>query len=304
MASTGLSAKLKQVRAVFDLNKVLAIQSDDQYVQRYYQKNKLAYSLLHTRSDKIYMGISRDGIYKEDDLLEAARTVQSYITPPKTRHILELASGRGATSAYLAEKYPAVKFLGIELSPGQFGFARKKARVITNYQPSLGNYHDLSRYATGSIDIVFVIEALCYSHDKAVVIAEVKRVLKKGGVFIILDGYTAQSRARMTEEELLAVRLTEKGMAVDEFADYPSLLRAAKKLGFDLESSEDVSQFIMPTLRRFESLAGHYFRRPWRAKTISWVFSPELTYNAISGLLMPDLIERCLASYYITVLKK
>ena len=82
-AASDLKHKLTQIEKVFDLNEVLALQPDKVYIQKYYKANKLAYSLFHTYSDKIYMGISRDGVYKEDDLLEAARTVARYLTPPQ-----------------------------------------------------------------------------------------------------------------------------------------------------------------------------------------------------------------------------
>lgn len=297
-----LKDKLAAIERVFKIDEVLSLKLDKSYIQKYYQANKLAYSLLHTRTDKMYMGVSRDGIYKEDDLLEAARTVERYIKPLKANRVLELATGRGATSAYLARKYPEIEFEGIELSPGQLGFAQKKAKKLKNYRPVQGDYHDLSTYADDSIDIVFVIEALCYSGDKAQVLSEVKRVLKKNSVFIILDGYVKKPRTEMTKDQQLAIRLTETGMAVKNFEDYPSLLNKAEKLGFTVKSSEDASMFIMPTLRRFESLAVHFFNRPGTAKVITKIFSKEFAYNAVSGLLMPDLIEQGLACYYITVL--
>ena len=134
-------------------------------------------------------------------------------------------------------------------------------------------------------------------------LAEVKRVLKPGGVFIILDGYIKKGRAAMTSDELLAVRLSEIGMAVREFEEYPSLLSKAKKLGFSVASSEDVSKFILPTMRRFERLAIGFFRHPHLAKLITKLFSKEFAYNAISGLLMYNLVGDDVASYYITVLK-
>ncbi len=108
----------------------------------------------------------------------------------------------------------------------------------------------------------------------------------------------------MTQEELTAMRLTEIGMAVSKFEDYASLLSYAKKLGLSVKSSEDVSLHIMPTLRRFERLAKLFFEYPKLAKLTTRIFSREFTYNAVSGLLMPSLIENNLASYYITVLEK
>jgi ubiquinone/menaquinone biosynthesis C-methylase UbiE len=303
-AKDSLRFKLDLLQKVFNTKSILSIQPDKNYIQKYYKANKLAYSLFHTYSDQVHMGVSRDGVYKENDLLEGARIVEIYIPKLKTRNILELASGRGATAAYLAQKYPKIKFTGIELSQGQLSFAVKKAKKLLNYHPSLGDYHDLSHFADASFEIVFVIEALCHSQDKFRVLSEVKRVLKKGGVFIILDGYTGKDRTAMTKQELDAVRLTEKGMAVNEFESFESLVKKARKQSFKVDSDEDVSKLIMPTLERFERLAFKFFKRPKAAKLITKIASKEVTYNAVSGLLMPNLIKQGLASYHITVLKK
>jgi ubiquinone/menaquinone biosynthesis C-methylase UbiE len=299
-----LKKKIKTIQAVFDLEGVLSLKPDKEYIQKYYKANKLAYSFFHTYSDKIYMGVSRDGIYKEDDLLEAARTVEKYIKQLKAARVLELASGRGATSAHLAKLHPDIEFAGIELSQGQLDFALKKARKIRNYKPAKGDYHDLGAYEDASFEIVFVIEALCYSEDKAKVFSEVKRVLKPGGVFIVLDGYTKKDRTKMSAIELESVRLTETGMAVSHFESHGAFMVYGTVAGFSVISDEDVSEYILPTLTKFEALAVRFFKHPRLAKAITKLFSKEFAYNAISGLLMPDLIKGGLASYYITVFKK
>lgn len=304
MSSRTIEQKLQLIQQVFDVHSLLTLKPDNKYVQKYYKANQLAYSLFHTKSGIIHMGISRDGIFHEDDLLEAARIIETYIQKLTAKNVLELATGRGGTSIWLAKKYPNTVFHGIDLSPGQLFYARRKAKNLPNYLPEQGDFQNLSSYRDRSVDIVFVIEALCYSKDKFRVLEEVKRVLGSGGVFIILDAYANKDQSKMSEEELLACRLTELGMAVDEFADYPSLLQAARKTGFTVEASEDVSKFILPTLRRFESLAERFFRHSKVAKLITKVTSKELTYNAISGLLMPNLIRDGLASYHITVLRK
>ena len=249
------------------------------------------------------MGISRDGVYKERDLLEAARMVEKYIKKLSAHNVLELATGRGATSAYLAQRHPKIRFEGIELSHAQLSLAKKKSKKLPNYTPVAGDYHDLSRYADDSIDIVFVIEALCYSTQKSIVLAEVKRVLKKGGILAVFDGYTTKSRSKMTKNELLACQLTEKSMALDIFEDYRVVMRTAKEKGFSVVYNENVSDFILPTLRKFERWAKAYFNRPLTAKASNVVLPKKLAYNTVAGLLMPDVVSQGLLGYYITVLK-
>jgi len=303
-AKQKLRKKLEQVEGVFDIAEILGLQTNKNYTQKYYKANQLAYSLFHTRTGIIHMGISKDGIYKEDDLLEAARIVEGFISKVKAKNILELATGRGGTSVWLAKQHPGITFDGIDLSEGQLVYAKKQATKLNNYHPLKGDYHDLSHYSDGSIDIVFVIEALCYSEDRPKVMTEVKRVLRKGGVFIVIDAYNGKLRSTMTKDELLACRLTELGMAVKEFRNYNSLLEDAKKCGFVVVSSQEMSQYILPTLRKFEKVSQKFFSHPKSAKLITRIFSKEVTYNAISALLMPDLVEQGLATYHTTVLKK
>ncbi len=195
MTSSDIKQKLNIIEKVFNINELLSVKPDKKYIQKYYKANKLAYSLFHTFSDRMYMGISRDGIYKNDDLLEAARLVEKYILKTDARVVLELATGRGATSAYLAKKHPQVRFEGIELSQGQLDFALKKSKKLINYHPINGDYHDLSTYEADSVDIAFVIEALCYSEDKLTVFSELRRVLKTGGgIYRLRWLYRGQAR--------------------------------------------------------------------------------------------------------------
>ncbi len=299
-----LQQKIARIKKVFNVEQIRSLKTDDNYVKRYYKVNQLTYSLFHTLSDRMYMGVSRDGVYKPSDLLEAARVVEKYSKKLKAKRVLEIATGRGATSAYLAEKYPDMIFDGIDISPGQLYFAYKKARRFTNYHPREGDYHDLSTYPSNNFDIVFEIEAVCYSQRKEKVFLEVNRVLKKGGVFILLDGYLAVPRPKLTGEELLATQITEKGMAVPEFELYTEVLGIAKKTGFSVLESEDVSQYIMSTLKRFARISKIFFAIPPLARATVKVLPLPATANTIAGYLMPDFIRLNLGCYYITVLRK
>lgn len=291
--------KLREIERVFNINEILALRTDDEYVTRYYRINKIPYSVFHTNSDLIYMGISRDGVYKEDDLLEAARTISSYIPALKATDVLELATGRGANSLYLAQKYPGVNFWGIDISMGQLDYALRKSKTVSNYFPSYGDYHDLSRYASASQDIVFEVEALCYSKNPKIVLNEVWRVLRPGGMFILFDGY--RTAANLEENDNIICTIVEHGMAVDKFQIYTNFKQDALDVGFVLEHEENVSGYVLPTMRRFEHLAQRFFAFPKIAKLATYLLPKEFLYNAISGYLMPDIMEKRLAIYMITI---
>lgn len=189
------------------------------------------------------------------------------------------------------------------MSPGQLHYALKKAKKVHNYHPSLRNYHDLFRFEDSSIDIAFIIEALCYSTAKEKVFKELHRVLAPKGIFIVYDGYLKDDR-KLTSNQKLACKLTEVGMAVPRLETHQEFLNKAKSNGFNIIEDDDVSLFIMPTLKRFEKLAYRFFKYPELAKIITKVFPHEFIYNAISGFLMPNLIKEKIATYHITVLIK
>ncbi len=59
-------------------------------------------------------------------------------------------------------------------------------------------------FPTAAFDVVFVIEALCYSTQKKQVLKEVKRVLKKDGIFIVIDAFARKHTEELTPHEKLA----------------------------------------------------------------------------------------------------
>ncbi len=300
-----LTTKINDISKTFEIKNVLATNTDVSSVAKYYKINRLAYSLFHNKDDFVHMGISRDGHYKKEDLLEQAKIIDIYLTKLKTGNVLELATGRGATSAYLAQKYPAITFEGLDLPNGQLDYAKAKTKHFQNFHVSEGDYHDLTKYQKNTFDIVFIIEALCHSDNKAKVIKEVARILKKNGIFIIIDGFSGKPVAKLSKDELLCKELIEKGMRVAGFENYQDIENMLEKNGFTISFQEDISAFILPTLKRFETQAKYLLSLPRLiAKSILALFPSEFTYNAISGYLMPIAIERAIAKYIIVVATK
>ncbi len=302
--STELKEKLNVISSIFDIKKVLSINPNKEYIQKYYKINKIPYSLFHTKTDFIHMGISRNGIYKEEDLLESVRIIDTCIHKVKAQNVLELATGRGANSLWLAQKNSSVSFYGIDISKWQLDFAFKKAKKVANYHPSFGDYHNLKQYGDSFFDVVFVVEALCHSVEKNKVINEVRRVLKPEGLFIILDGYSGQRRMGLTDDEEVIAKLLERGMAVEEFEQYSTVKEKILEAGFKIDYEENLSELIIPTLVRFEKKAEKLFNHPRFGKIVSNIFPKEFMFNTISAYLFPILMKDRVFEYWITVSTK
>jgi ubiquinone/menaquinone biosynthesis C-methylase UbiE len=296
-----LKEKLDTIAQVFDVEKLAAVEADDDYIRSYYLKNKIPYSIFHTKQNFVHMGISRDGIYKQEDLLEHARFVHSYITAHSARNILELATGRGANSQWLAHQHPDKNFHGIDLSEGQISFARTLAEKIPNFSAEPGDFHDLGKFEENSFDIVFIVEALCHSRTPQKVLSEVRRVLKPEGHFIVFDGYAGQRE--LSPDEKLAASITGHGMAVAEFFSYDHFKSIADSVGFAVAEEEDLSPYVIPTMRRFEKLAEKFFSHPRIGRILARLLPQEFTYNAVSGMLMPLLFEEKVFEYWVTAFR-
>ncbi len=297
--SVVLKDKLNKIAKVFDIDKLKTVKADKEYIQRYYLKNKIPYSIFHTRQNFVHMGISRDGVFKEFDLIEHATLVDKYVVCNSAKNVLELATGRGANSLWLAKKHPDINFHGIDISEGQISFVQKAAKKHPNFNTESGDFHNLEQFNDNTFDVVFIVEALCHSNSTERALKEVKRVLKSGGQFIVFDGYLGGRE--LSDDEKLAAKITEHGMAVDEFLKYEYFKNLALNNGFNVVEEENVSEFVVPTMKRFEKLAERFFKHPTLGKFVSWLLPKEFTYNAVSGMLMPVLFDGKVFEYWVTV---
>ncbi|MEM6934693.1 MAG: class I SAM-dependent methyltransferase, partial [Pseudomonadota bacterium] len=204
----------------------------------------------------------------------------------------------------LAKACPGSRFTALDISDVQIGYARRAAGEVTSLSVLKGDYHDLSRFADASIDLAFIVEALCYSQRKEAVFREVARILKPGGQFLVYDGYGEPPIAARSSDEARAARLLERGMAVDHFETFEDVRDAAESAGLDLAADQDFSAAILPTCDRFARRA----RRFLRHRLIAWIalraFPPAFTNNVVVGLLFPILMRRRIFTYRASLFRK
>ncbi|MBY8975518.1 class I SAM-dependent methyltransferase [Rhodobacteraceae bacterium NNCM2] len=302
-APDDLTGRLARLGRFFDLDRLANAEPSAVDIDAYYRANRLAYTLFHSKENVLHMAISRDGVFREEDFFAQSQHVEALIAGRDVT-CLELAAGRAANSAWLARRHPGSRFHALDLSEVQLGYARKAARRLPNLVPAQGDYHSLDRFEAASIDIVFVIEALCYSPRKHEVFAEGLRVLKPDGLFVIYDGYADRSVADRTAEEDFSARLLEHGMAVSAFEPYASVVEAARAAGFALHEEEDLSEAIMPTCWRIAHRAGRFLDQGLGARLAIRLLPDSFLDNIVTGYLFPVMMERRIFSYMATVLKK
>ncbi len=298
--STKLAEKLRRLKSVLNTDKYLTETNNGKVVKDYYQTNRIAYRLFHNRQGFLHMGITENGHYNDVDLLEPLKQISQYIENKDGFRVLELASGQGANTTYLAENYKKVQFTALDYS------TKPKSAFynLDNTSFDFGDYHDLSKFKDSSFDLVFIIEALCHANDVNKVVSEVKRVLKPNGYFVIFDGYYAKNPTQLDETESEASKLTATGMAVKEFQYLPDFQSVIQDNGFKVVEEINLSSKVLPTMKRFERLAKAFIKLGVIGKLLTKFLPDMFVRNAVAGYLMPELMEQGIAIYYKHVLQK
>lgn len=303
MSADEIEKRLQKVGAVIAFDRLLSRGATEvKNIAKYYRSNRLAYYLFNSKEGFVHMGLSREGMFNSNDFFEQAYEIASYINTSKASNVLELAAGKAATTNYLATRYPEITFTGLDLPNGQLNVYTSKPHNLKLVE---GDYHDLSQFASASFDLVYIIEALCHARDKTLVMQEVFRILKPNGIFIIFDGYASKSRPDMSENEALLSDLTYTSMMVTKDGHfYKDFQKNLKRAHFKIIREGNLSEFVLPSIKRLESKAIKYFDHPRAARLLNKVMPIEITGNAVAAYLMPLSFSSGLHQYWLTVATK
>lgn len=298
-----LEQRLAALERAFDLKWLDTAGSGASDIRSYYRVTRHAYSRYHDPGNAVHMGLSDGPEFQPDDLTAQARFVDGRLQPGDTQ-VVELATGRGMNAIWLARRHPDRQFLGLDLTPAQLAYAHRDGAEVPNFTAQEGNFHDLSSIADGSVDLVFIVEALCHSDDKPRVATEVARILRPGGQFIVIDGYRGRLAVACSAAENRALHLLARGMAVTSFQAYDDVRHCLQTNGLAVEDEQDRSAQVLPSLKRSARLAERYLNRPFAAWLMRRLLPRQLINTGVSGALFPILLELGVFAYWITVLRK
>ncbi len=279
--------KIADIEKVINASVLMNAPQNNPEIKDYYIKNRLAYRLFHNSSGYLHMGISERAEYDERDLEVAVEEISQTIKKNNYSTILELGSGRGANSFYIAKRNPDVKITAVDLSINPL----IKYKNLSNVKFIKGDFHDLGFISDQSLDLVFGIETFCHSNDKKKLFSEIHRILKPGGRLYVLDGYRTEPIYKNNIIEKSAV-LVEYGMAVSKFETLDNFETEVLNSGFSMEVKVNLSQNVLPTMKGFESKAKRFFKHPLLAKITSNLFPEKFIRNSVAGYLMVPLVEQ------------
>ena len=294
---------LKKIDAVWPVRCLTGEAIDCEKVVDYYRQSRIVYKYVHSYSGAMHMAVNPDGVFNAKGFYTSLNEIVEIISPLPAGAVLELGCGKGFNSAYLAKKIPHAHFTGIDVSGEHLAIARKKASRIHNLSILYGDFQDIM-FPDGAFDTVFELESICHARKVRQVLSEVFRVLKKGGRFIVYDGFRQSGFHRLPDRLIEAARMTEKALAVDHFEDIDGWLAMAVAEGFRIHEKKDLSASIMPNLARLQYLARRYFEYPMLTKLLLRLLNVYTMRNCIAVLLMPFTLHNNAHGYYKIILEK
>lgn len=100
--------------------------------------------------------------------------------------VLDIACGTGEIIFRLAQTYPNVKFIGIDLTPEMVELARVKTKQLPNIEIQQGNATKLS-FPPNEFIVVICSEAFHHFLQPKEVLREIYRITSVGGLFLLVD---------------------------------------------------------------------------------------------------------------------
>jgi ubiquinone/menaquinone biosynthesis C-methylase UbiE len=154
----------------------------------------------------------------------------------KEQKVLDICSGLGGPARYLASTYGCT-VVGVDILETHYNEALKRTKEaglghLVSFR--LGNAMDLP-LEKASFDVVWGQDAWCHVPDKAKLIAEAARVLKKGGVIAFTDHLETE---KITDE----LRGFMQPIAIPNLQTLQGYAALLESNGFVIISREDIGK--------------------------------------------------------------
>jgi SAM-dependent methyltransferase len=140
----------------------------------------------------------------------------SHVAPyvPPRPVVIDLGCGPGLFLRDLGERYPGASLYGYDVTPAMIAYGQQMSN--TDAKPTFV-LHDVSReplpHASGTVNLVSISSVLHVLDEPLPVLAEIRRVLAPGGIFLLhdwirqpLQAYLAWRREILGEEEPESLR--------------------------------------------------------------------------------------------------
>lgn len=172
--------------------------------------------------------------------------------------ILDAGCGVGSSLDMARRYFGNARCYGINLVPDQVDQARAKLGS-QGCHISLNDF-EATDFPDASFDVIFSIEAAVYGQgkDKQLYLAEMSRILRPGGVLVVMDGYLTKPAPTMGRITSWIYRQVCRGWAIAEMIEKKPFVHAAQSNGLTLERFRWLSLAISPSVAHVPIATARY----------------------------------------------
>lgn len=287
---------------LFDMSRLAGSGDTPAKIRRYYEDSRLGYRLVHSREGAMHMALNPAGTFDRAGYEAQARLVEDRFAPATT-DVLELACGNGYNLELLAVRHADKRFLGIDLVERQLARANARLAAHDHARAVAGDFQALG-LDDDAFDCVYVVESFCHATDLPAAFAEVTRVLRPGGRFVVIDAWRTAGFDDLPPTVREAALNVELAMAVADGQRLPAWQDAALQAGLRVTEDVDLTAQIMPNLERLARVAETgLLSHPLRARLLKLVVRRPLLMNAVAGYLSPLTIMAGAHTYRLLTLE-
>jgi SAM-dependent methyltransferase len=294
--------RLRRLRGLLDLSRLEGQGATPAAIRSYYARSHLGYRLVHSEQGAMHMALNPDGIFDRAGYEGQARLIGERLEPT-ARDVLELACGNGYNLRLLAAADRSRRLVGIDLVGAQVRRANRALADLPGARAVVGDFQALP-FADASQDAVFVVESLCHATDLALALAEVARVLRPGGRFVVVDGWRTEAFDGLPGVVREATVAVERAMAVSAGQPLERWKRAAAARGLRVAEELDLTAQIVPNLERLAAVAERFLSRPRLARAAQVVAPRPLILNVVAAYLMALVVRAGAHTYRLIVLER
>lgn len=136
------------------------------------------------------------------------RPVFEQLPLPRDGSYLDIGCGNGYTVRWAAEAAPEGRAVGIDVSPRMITLARERSTAYPNAEYHVASFPDGHPLEPGGFDVIYSMEVFYYLPDLGEGLAEVRRLLRPGGVFACQVDFYEENAASHSWPEDVGLEMT------------------------------------------------------------------------------------------------
>lgn len=298
-----LTARLARLDSLFGASALSDRSITKVDIAKYYSHSALGYTMVHSLEGAIHMALSPTGEFDRRDYGRQSQIIKQWLESSRSRRAVELGCGRGYNLVRIGSRLRATELIGIDITPAHVRSARRRVRKLPHVAVGKADFESMP-FADGSVEAAYSVESFCHAVNLQGALCEAARVVRRGGLLILIDAWRRPSRDELTPGLRRALDVIQKSMAIAQATPLGEWISVAARAGWRLIAHDDYSDQVMPNLERFERLASALVTRQRLASLASLLAPRHLMNNVIAGYLMAQSMRQKCYTYGLLVMRR